>query len=159
MVKVEILQHNGHSFLWIDGYLWMWDTPQERELQKELAKKAYGDVLVVGYGFGIVQKYLSKNSKVKSITTIEKYKEVIEKCKKLFGKIQGKIIIEDFYNWKGKKKFDCIIGDIWPDISSKFLKDYVKFKNKSEKLLKNNGKILAWGEEFFEYLLKNKNIL
>ena len=158
MAKIDILKYNEYVFMWLNGYLWMWDTPQERELQKELAEKAYGDVLVAGYGLGIVQEYLLKNPKVKSITTLEEYKEDVEKCKELFGKIYGKVIIKNFYKYKGRKKFDCVIGDIWPDISAKFLKDYVKFEKKSKEVLKKNGKILAWGQDYFEYLLKNKKL-
>ena len=130
-------------------------APQERDLQEELAQKAQGDVLVAGYGLGIVIDFLLKNPKVTSITAVEKYKEVINKMKE-FGPIKCKVIISDFYDLPEDKKFDCVIGDIWPDISSKFLPDYVKFKNKSEKLMKPNGKLLAWGKDFFEYLLENK---
>jgi spermidine synthase len=133
----------------------MWDTPQERELQKDLAKQASGDVLVAGYGFGILTKFLLKNPKVKSVTTVEKYKEVIEKMRE-FGLIYGKIIMKDYYDLPEDKKYDYVIGDIWPDIDAKFLKDYIKFKNKAKKLLRSNGKILAWGKDFFEYLIKNK---
>lgn len=46
MVEVEIIQQKGHNFLWIDDYLWMWDIPREREDQEEIAKLAFGDVLV-----------------------------------------------------------------------------------------------------------------
>lgn len=155
MAKIEILHHKNHRFMFIDGYLWMWDTPQESELQEDLAKKSFGNVLVAGYGLGILPKFLIKNHRVKSVTTVEKYKEVIEKMKE-FGKIYGKVVISDFYNLPENQKFDCIIGDIWPDINAKFLKDYVKFKSKAQKLLKKNGKILAWGKDYFEFLLKKK---
>lgn len=156
MAAIEVLEHNGSRFMWIEGYLWMWDTPQERELQMELAGKAFGDCLVAGYGFGILTKYLLENSKVKSVVTVEKYKEVISEMEKR-GKIHGRVIISDFYDLPEGKKFDCIVGDIWPDIAAKFLADYVKFKGKSKKLLRKNGLVLAWGEEFFEYLLKNES--
>ncbi len=136
----------------------MWDTPQEIKLQEDLAKKAFGDVLVAGYGLGILPKFLIKNPKVKSVTIAEKYKEIIEKMKKS-EKINGKIIISNFYDLPESQKFDCIIGDIWPDIDIKFLKDYVKFKNKSQKLLKKKGKILAWGKDYFEFLLKKKKTI
>jgi len=153
--KIKILRYKNYRFMFIDDYLWMWDTPQETELQRDLAKKAFGDVLVAGYGLGILPKFLIKNLKVKSVTSVEKYKEVINKTKE-FGKIYGKIIISDFYDLPENKKFDCIIGDIWPDIDAKFLEEYIKFKRKSQKLLKENGKILAWGKDYFEFLLKNK---
>ncbi|MEK6906514.1 MAG: hypothetical protein AABW81_02740 [Nanoarchaeota archaeon] len=127
---------------------------QERELQKDLAKKCSGDVLVARYGFGIIVKSLIKNKKVRSITIAEKNKEVIDELRKN-DKIIGKIIINDFYNLSENKKFDCIVGDIWQDIDAKFLKDYLRFKRKSRKLLKDNGKILAWGQDYFEFLIKN----
>ncbi len=152
MVKIKILEHKKHKFMWLDEYLWMWDTPQEQNLQKELAKKSFGDVLVAGYGFGILQKYLFKNKKVKSIITIEKYREVLDEIKRT-DILYGKIIVEDFYKISENKKFDCVIGDIWPDISKQFLNDYIKFKNKANKILKKNGKIIAWGQDYFEYLI------
>ena len=155
MAKIEILSYKKHRFMFLDGYLWMWDTPQETELQQDLAKMAYGDVLVAGYGLGLVSKFLLKNPKVKSVTTVEKYKEVIDKMKKI-EKIYGKVMVADFYDLPKTPKYDCIIGDIWPDIDAKFLKDYVLFKKKSQQLLKPKGQILAWGKEYFEFLLKKK---
>ncbi len=157
MVKIEILNHKKHKFMFINDRLWMWDTPEEKDAEKELADKSFGDVLVAGYGFGILTKFLLKNPKVKSVTTVEKYKEVIKKMKE-FGKIYGKVVINDFYDTPEDKKFDCVIGDIYPDIDRVFLKDYIKFKKKAEKLVKKNGIILAWGQDFFEYLIKNKRL-
>ena len=118
-------------------------------------ENSFGDVLVAGYGYGILPKFLIKNPKVKSVIVVEKYKKIIEKMKE-DGKIYGEVIIYDFYGLPEDRKFDCIIGDIWPDIDAKFLKDYVKFKKKSQKLLKKNGKILAWGKDYFEFLLNEK---
>ncbi len=157
MMKIEILNHNENKFMFINNDLWMWDTPRERELQQDLAKLAFGDVLVAGYGFGIIVKFLLNNSKVKSITVVEKYKEVLDKINEN-EKIEGEVIIKDFYDLEEKDKFDCIIGDIWQDIDKKFLGDYAKFKEKAEKLIKSNGKILAWGGDYFEYLLKSQSI-
>ncbi|MEK7166900.1 MAG: S-adenosylmethionine decarboxylase [Patescibacteria group bacterium] len=154
---VEILEHKNHKFMFVNEYLWMWDTPQEKDLQKNLADKAYGDVLVAGYGLGLLPEYILKNSKVKSITTVEKYNSVMEKMKSI-GPIYGKVIVNDFYKLPENKKYDCIIGDIWPDIDAKFLKDYVRFKNKSRKLLKKDGLLLAWGKDYFEFLLDKKNL-
>ncbi|MEM2121635.1 MAG: YkgJ family cysteine cluster protein [Candidatus Woesearchaeota archaeon] len=153
--NIKIIKYKNNKFLFINDYLWMWDTPQEREIQKFLADKAFGDVLVVGYGFGILTKFVSLNPRVKSVTTVEKFKEIIEKIKS-FDKIYGNIIISDFYDLPENKKYDCVIGDIWPDIDAKFLEDYVKFKKKAKKILKKKGRILAWGKDYFEYLLNKK---
>jgi spermidine synthase len=40
-------------------------------------------VLVAGLGLGIVVEYLKKNKRVRSITVVEKYREVVEIVKKL----------------------------------------------------------------------------
>ena len=156
MVKVEILQQKGYNFLWINKYLWMWDIPVERLAQKKIAEQARGNVLVAGYGLGIVQKFLLKNPKVNSFLTIEIFPEVIQKCKENYKKIYGEFVICDFYDYKTNKKYDCVIGDIWEDIVPESLNDYIKFKKKAQSLLKPNGKMLAWGKDFFEYLLVKK---
>lgn len=155
MTKAEILQQKGHNFLWIDNSLWMWDIPEEKKAQKEIADKAYGEVLVAGYGLGLSQSYLVLNQQVKSILTIEKYPEVIEECERIYGKVYGKVLIGDFFDYEIREKFDCVIGDVWKDIASESLEDYKRFKNKAVALLKPGGKILDWGQDFFEYLLKN----
>lgn len=158
MTKVEILQQKGHNFLWIDDALWMWDIPIERRLQKEIANKAYGSVLVAGYGLGLVQKYLLENPNVKSIFTVELSSEVIEECKKVYGKIHGEIIIGDFNTYQTNDKFDCIVGDVWQEMVPEFLDEYKEFKARAQQLVKPGGRILAWGQDFFEYLLDSKGM-
>ncbi len=113
--------------------------------------------MVVGYGLGLVQRYLLENKKVKSILTIEINEGVLDACKKRFGRIYGKTIIADFFKYKTDKKFDCIIGDAWEEIAKECLPEYKKFKKSAQKFLKPKGKILAWGQEFFEYLIKRKD--
>ena len=80
MPKVEILKQKGCNFLWINNQLWMWDVPEEVEAYREIASQASGEVLVVGYGLGIVQRVLCSNPEVNSVLTIEKIPEVIEEC-------------------------------------------------------------------------------
>ena len=155
-MKVEILKQKGHNFLWVDDYLWMWDIPVECRAQKEIADKAYGKVLIVGYGLGIIQRLLLQNNRVDSIVTIEIYSEVVEANKKAFGKIYGDVFYCDFYKYNTISKFDCVIGDIWEDIIPECLEKYEKFENKANQLLKEGGKILAWGKEFFEYLIDKR---
>jgi 16S rRNA A1518/A1519 N6-dimethyltransferase RsmA/KsgA/DIM1 with predicted DNA glycosylase/AP lyase activity len=152
MKEVKILHHKNNRFLFIDDDLWMWDTPREQNLQKRLSEQAFGDVLVAGYGFGIITKFLLENPRVISVITIEKYSDVLNAVKK-FDRLEGKIIVCDFYDLPDNKKFDCIVGDIWQDIDAEFLGEYIRFKKKAKKLVKKDGKILAWGKDFFEYLL------
>ena len=159
MERAEILRQNGYDFLWIkkDGgkpELWMWDLPEEVEEQELVAKEAFGEVLVAGYGMGIVQKLLLEIPKVKRVLTCEINPQVIEANKKAYGKIFGEVILCDFYQFSSRRKFDSVVGDIWLNITPKDLSDYVDFKKKAQSLLKDGGKILAWGQDYFEYKLK-----
>lgn len=152
-MEVEILRQKGHRFLWVDGYLWMWDLPVERKAQKEVADKAHGEVLVAGYGLGLVQQYLTENPKVKSVLSLEISNNVIEAVKEEYGRLYGEVEIGDFYKFNSGREFDYVIGDVWEDLVAESLPEYQKFKAKAQTLLKPNGKILAWGQDFFEYML------
>mgnify|MGYP000370174266 CR=1 FL=1 len=105
--RIEVLKRGSNKFIFIDDHLWMWDTPQERKLQKDLADQSCGDVLVAGYGLGLVSQYLFKKSQVTSVTTVEKYPEVLEGIKKIVP-IYGKIIIRDFYKLPEKKSMTVL---------------------------------------------------
>ena len=155
MVKVEILRQHGHRFLWVDGELWMWDVPQEVKAQESLAKQCFGDVLVVGYGFGIIHRFLRKESQVKSITTIEIHREVLKACLRDNGReIIGKVLIGDFYKMLPCTPFyDCVVGDIWIDIVPDCLPLYKKYKACAQQWLKPGGKVLGWGSDYYEYLI------
>lgn len=158
MVEVEILQQKGHNFLWVDDYLWMWDIPVEQKVQKELADKAFGNLLVAGYGLGIVQRHLLKNPNVKSVITIEILPEVIDKCREIYGTLYGDVKVSDFFDYKSNKKFDVVIGDVWKDILPEAFEDYKKFKEKAMQLINTDGVVLAWGQEFFEYLIEKEKM-
>ncbi len=152
---VEILKQKGHNFLWIDDELWMWDIPIEAEIQKEIAKQASGDVLVAGYGLGLVHRYLQKNISVKSIITVEDNEKVINECQKANIPIIGNIVIDDFFSAFFDIKFDYVIGDLWIDIVPEILPLYKKFKERALYYLKkpHEDKILSWGKDYFEYLI------
>ena len=163
-MSVEILRMKGYNFLWIDDYLWMWDLPAEMEIQQELANQAYGDVLVVGCGLGVVQRMLYDNQAVnqRGLITIEKNPEVYDACWKKGIRVPGGHHVWDFFDVvydreaEGNVGFDCVIGDIWPEIAPEGLDMYKKFKTKAQEFLKPGGKILAWGQEFFEYLIEKE---
>jgi spermidine synthase len=156
VAKVEIIKQKGYNFLWIDGHLWMWDIPEEVEDQKEIAEQARGDVLVAGYGLGVVQRYLLRNNNVNSVVTVELLEDIMKECQKVYGTIYGEYVVGDFYEYQTEKRYDCIIGDIWPDLSPRHLDYFTRFKIKAQTLLKPNGKILGWGMDYMEFLLQKK---
>ena len=131
----------------------MWDVPEEVEAYREIASQASGEVLVVGYRLGIVQRVLCSNPEVSSVLTIEKLPEVIEECLRAIGSIHGSHKICDFYEYTSDEKFDCVIGDIWLDYTREHIDEYIRFKEKAKTFIKKNGKILAWGQDYLEYLV------
>jgi len=155
-MSVKILRQEGHRFLWIDGYLWMTDIGPEVSIQRELAKKARGDVLVAGYGLGVLQGMLMKNPEVNRLLTIENNIGVMQACKEEDGRIVGEWSLGDFFDFTTNASFDTIIGDVWEEIDEVFLPEYVKYKKKAQQLLKPDGQILAWGGGYFEYLLEKR---
>lgn len=155
-MKVEILVQKNHKFLWIDDYLWMWDTLPEKQVQYKISTQAFGDVLFAGYGLGIAQKYIEDNPNVNSLLTVEQSIDVI-KANEKYDRIYGEYIIDDFYRISLDQKFDCIIGDIWEEVLPSGLENYKRFKEKALTMLKPDGKILAWGKDYFEYLIKKES--
>jgi len=105
-MNVELLGMKGYHFLWIDDYLWMWDLPVEKKAQRSIAEQAFGDVLIAGYGLGLVSQYVTENPAVQMVLTIERHQEIIQLCKKTFGKTFGEYVVGDFYEVDFGRKFD-----------------------------------------------------
>ena len=101
--------------------VWMSLNPNEIETMKPYIKKAKGNVLVLGLGMGYVPYMISLKDEVKSITIIEKDKEIIDLFKKnllpLFvNKNKITIIEDDAINYVTKNnKYDYIFADLWHD--------------------------------------------
>ena len=131
----------------------MWNVPQEIEDQKEIASQAFGNVLVAGYGLGLVQKYLLDNPQVQSILTVEILPDVLDVCREKYGELFGEVVICNFYDFTSQKKFDVVIEDVWESVSRRHLPEFARFKKKAEELLMPNGKILGWGMDYMDYLL------
>ena len=147
--KVEILQQRGYNFLWIDDELWMWDIPEEVASQQYVANKAYGDILVAGYGLGVVQRCLEANPLVNSIISVECNSEVLRECRRVYGKLTGRVIHGDFLKYEDGVRYDCIVGDIWLEYGTqRDVESYKHFKEHAKSLIKKNGLILGWGAGF-----------
>ncbi len=161
-MSVEILQIKGYNFLWIDDYLWMWDLPEEIEIQQEMADQAYGRVVIVGCGLGVIQRMLDANPAVDndSMLTIEKNMKVYDACREHGLDIPGGAFICDFFDSicgeDPGEKYDFVIGDICPEINKMYLDLYKKFKDKALEYLKPDGKILGWGQDYYEYLIEKE---
>ncbi len=68
----------------------------------------------------------------------------------------AKLSLLIFFELPEDKRYDCVVGDIWAEIDRKYIDNYVRFKNKAQKIVKQNGLILGWGKDYFEYLLEKE---
>jgi hypothetical protein len=109
------------AFLYQNDEVWMLDAPSEAETINPYANKAFGNVLTFGLGIGYFPFMAMLNSKVKSITVIEKSRAVIDMfntyIKPQFPtKIPFKIIegdAFDYFNETELEKYDYSFIDIW----------------------------------------------
>lgn len=60
------------------GGVWMSDCPAELVAMHAFAESARGDVLVGGLGLGIVVRYLAMNPRVRSVTVVERERDVLD---------------------------------------------------------------------------------
>ena len=137
-------------FLYQENKEWMMAVPSESLTNDPYAKKAYGNVLTFGLGIGYFVYMAMLNKNVKSITVIEKSKEVIELFNKLrpqFPNTKLEIINGDAYDYFNKNyldKFDYIYVDIWKsssdgrEIIKKLLEQYLPPLDKCDFWIENS---------------------
>lgn len=109
-----------------NGGIMMSDTPMERNTNRNFVQKANGDVLIFGLGLGLIILPLLKADGVKSITVVEIHQDLIDIVKPILTKYDThnllNIVQGDCFEYHEKvpknKKWDCIYGDIWQQISA-----------------------------------------
>lgn len=117
------------AVLWQKDDVWMLDAPSESITIDPYAKKAYGKVLTFGLGIGYFAFMALLNSKVQSVTVIEKSPSVISMFKKYilpqFPHRDRIIIIEgdafDSFNESTIAGYDYVFVDIWKSSEDGFL--------------------------------------
>jgi len=100
----------------------MSDTLHERRTNIEVVRRAEGDVLVAGFGIGMILVPMLLNPKVTSITVVEISPEVPGMVLPyLPNKEKLSVIYADIMEWEPPrgKKWDIIYFDIWDHISGR----------------------------------------
>ncbi|MBI2148598.1 hypothetical protein HYU23_02870 [Candidatus Woesearchaeota archaeon] len=155
-MKVEVNNIGKYKFLFVNNKLWMSNDENEQLYTNEAISKCKGNVLIVGYGIGLIYNKLKEINYLKKITIVEISKDVI---KKVGVKIRenDELIINDFLKNKFEEKYETILLDIWLDWSEKSYKEiFLPSYKKEEKILEKNGIIWAWGEHEMRRFHENK---
>ena len=130
----------GHN-LWaieseLEDYIW------------QLNDKPRGNCLEIGLGLGVASRYILSCPKVKSLTTVEINKDVIEAQK------QANYIDDDrhlilnadglTYMYTTRRVFDFVFIDCYDIIDEETLPIIADYVKASEKLLARNGEVIGW---------------
>lgn len=127
---------------------WMMITPNEINTMQGIIDSVSGNVVTLGLGLGYFAYMASLKDDVKSITVVERDKNVIELFSKVIlpkfeHKDKIKIVNEDAFEFaKRDNNFDYAFVDLWHDVS-----DGVNLYLKMKKLEKNNTKYFYWIEK------------
>ena len=103
-----------YTILYKDGVGIMQDTTHEYDEHQSLWDNAIGDVLIGGLGIGFVNQKLIDNPNVTSVTTVEKYQEVIDMVWPHCPKNNTVTLIHhDIETWQPTQYFDVAWFDTW----------------------------------------------
>jgi hypothetical protein len=119
----------------------MSDSWMERDTNKDFAVNATGDVLIAGLGLGLIILAIQGKPEVRSITIIEKDKELGEfvlkqLSQRLLSKV--KIVYADIFKYKTDRKFNTIYFDIWNKLGNP--KDYAQMTTLKKRFKRNRVK-------------------
>ena len=132
------VEEGQYAKLVVNGKLMMTDTRHERVTNREVVRRAHGKVLIAGLGLGMILTRILKKPEVKSVTIVEKSKDVCEliwphvRTMERHSDCSIALDCDDIFTWKPNKsdRWNVIYFDIWPDHSEKNLPEIAKLHQK-----------------------------
>ncbi len=147
---IKLIEKRGDEEDHWQNNCYMTDTPYEIETNRKAIEHARGDVLDLGLGIGYFSHHAKQKKEVKSVTIVEKQKEIIDLVYPAIKNKKTKIIHDDAMKFlrKNKKKYDMInidfLGGMLPFDEMK------KLRKLGEKNLKPDGIVVLWQEDVWE---------
>jgi len=140
------------------GQTLMVDTWNEFVTNVDFINRAHGDVLIGGLGIGLVILPIQDKKEVKSITVVEKHREVIDLVlPQLPVNSKVKVIHADVFEWVAEQRYNVIYFDIWDNVRGEYYKETKTLYKKYRKFLKHDDPrswIGFWRQEDFKRALK-----
>jgi hypothetical protein len=122
----------------------MTDYLPEQLTNMEFLQHARGDVLVAGLGFGMIIVPLLYMKHVKSVTVVEKHRDVIKLSERYIKRLDKqdklRIVNSDIHRFHTDQRFDTIYFDIWDGIHW----DNVEDMNALIRRFRGNARRGAW---------------
>lgn len=151
----HLLKHSG-----VDWHLYNEKNMREYYEQWSSYDLAYGDVLLSGFGFGLIATWIASKPEVKSVTVIEKYSDVVTAFLANNDMPSNvTVVIDDAWNYTTDKKYDCVILDHIPNGPQE--PDYYKKLCSTAKNIKHDL-FWFWSIEFYyltqHYLISTRQL-
>lgn len=158
--NARIYKMAGYLFLEIGkGHtLWALETELE-DYMDQLSDLPHGDCLEIGLGLGVASRYILTFPKVKTLTTIEINKDVInahgmikesDRGHTLDYRMKDHIVLNANgieYAYLTKKRFDFVFIDCYDRIDEDTLPLIADMVLACKHVLKPNGKMIGWVDE------------
>ena len=156
--EAAVYKFNNDLFLEIGPGHNLWALESEiSDYVWQLDDRPKGACLEIGLGLGVASKYILSLPKVKSLTTVEINKDVIDVYEKLdpedysldfyvYSKKRHTILNADglIYMYETKQKFDFIFIDCYSIIDEDTLPIIADMTIAAKRLLNDGGEIMGW---------------
>lgn len=147
---------------WKEEEVIMSDSTMEQQSNKDIIRRAHGDVFIAGLGLGMILLPILQKPEVKSVTVVELYPDVIELVHPYIAENDSEnkltVIQDDILHMESigiDTKYDVIYFDIWNTICTDNWEDIKMLKRKFRKLLNKEDPqnyIGAWMEDEIQYM-------
>ncbi len=146
----EYVVPGRYARLMVNGSVMMSDVLNEQRTNRTPVVNAKGDMLIAGLGLGMILVPILKNTKVTTVTVVEKNAAVILLVAKHISRIApGKLQVfqADIHTWQPATKgrqFDAIYFDIWGDQSTDDVDTMKTLHRQFRKYLRPGGWVNSW---------------
>lgn len=159
--KLQGISPGTYTRLMYRGQVIMSDTDIEKRTNQEFVMNAHGDVLIGGLGIGLILMAIQDKEDVRTITVLEKSKEIIQMVgEQLNLNEKVKIIKTNVFEWEPEEKecFNTIYMDIWSYINEDiYYNEMVPLIEKYQRYLDSkdlNKSITCWCEYEAEHNIR-----
>jgi hypothetical protein len=150
----------GYVRLHVGRELMMSDTMMERWSNKDFVRNAKGDVLIGGFGIGMLPHNILGKPEVTSVTILELSEDLIKVASRLdmFSHHKMKVIHANVFDWQSDQKFDTIYMDIWATITTGNIEQINKLNRKYRKFRKSKESYIGcWMHDYLLKLRRQEN--
>lgn len=154
-LSFDVVQPGKYARLIVNGQLVMSDTQMERITNRPFMMRAHGDILIGGLGIGLILPGVLKKEDVRSVTVIEKERDVIDIIHPQHKHPKLKVVHGDVFTYEPERKFDVIYLDIWAKRDIDNLPEMAALKRRYRKWLNKENPsrwIGCWFEDYLKAL-------